>query len=323
MIDALTRAVAEVNARPYVLRTPWWSKPDSAPPRVVEAALHGADFLIGQGEYLYTKNHYIQEAMFERGLVYIENEAKTPEALSSIYGRYPAEVLFAIGTAVLERIAKARDIRVTTAAGTDLRMRVRPETVGGYCYPYHHDAPGYKKGFPGGTACFHPEDPVDGVLMAEAFASFLPAPKYVLQPPLRLVYRDHRATEIDGDGAEWVKDLWARRGDGNATWLAECMFGVHPKAGRRGSRAASNPHLLHFGLGNSIPYGGPTHSKTWVVLFVQDATLMLDGEPLLDRGRLTVLDDPRVRDAAARCGDPSLLDQDPATLADLFMPETL
>ena len=315
VIEALRTAVTEVGARASVIMTPPWHKTAEPPPPIFAAALEGADFLIGQGEYLFTKNHYLQVAIFEKGLVYIENEAKTAAALSSSYGRFPAELMFAIGTAVTDKVARARTARVTTPAGTDMRMSIRPETVGGYCYPFRQDAPGYKKGFPGGTACFHPEDPVEGVIVGEAFARFLKMP--ICNPPLRLVYRNHRAVEISGGGADWLLDFWKRRGDENSSWLAECMWGVHPRAGGLGTRDASNPHLLHFGLGNSIAYGGPTFSKTWVVLYTQDATLTLDGEPLLDRGRLTVLDSPEVRAVASRFGDPKeLLDTVPVTIQD-------
>ena len=94
------------------------------------------------------------------------------------------------------------------------------------------------------------------------------------------------------------------------------MWGCHPKAGG-GGRGASNPNLLHFGLGNSIAYGGPSFSKTWQVVFMTQPTLTVDGAPLLDKGHLTVLDDPDVRAVAARYGDPDeLLSQVPATLAD-------
>jgi len=319
VLEALRTAVTEVGARASIMSTPPWNKTGGSQPPMFVAALDGADFLIGQGEYLYTKNHYLQVAMFEKGLVYIENEAKTAAALSSSYGRFPAELMFAIGTAVVERVARARTARVTTPAGTDMTMSIRPETVGGYCYPYRQDSPGYKKGFPGGTACFHPEDPVNGVIVAEAFAPFLPVPNLICDPPLRLEYRNHRAVDISGGGADWLRDFWQRRGDANASWLAECMWGVHPRAGGHGTRDASNPHLLHFGLGNSIPYGGPTFSKTWVVLFAQDATLTLDGETLVDRGRLTVLDAPEVRAVASRFGDPKvLLEQVPVTVQEAF-----
>jgi hypothetical protein len=120
----------------------------------------------------------------------------------------------------------------------------------------------------------------------------------------------------EGECVDWWSDF-VRRGDENSTWLAECMWGIHPHASGGGGRAASNPHLLHLGLGNSIAYGGPTFSRTWQVMFVQDATLTVDGRPILDAGHLTVLDDPDVRAIASKYGDPDvLLAQMPARVAD-------
>jgi hypothetical protein len=318
VVGAVREAVEEAGAHVSLLQTPHWDKQHEPAPPVFVHAVQGCDVLIGQGEYLHTKNRYLQEAIFERGLIYINNEAKTPEALGSAYGRFPAELLFAIGTAVMRRVGAGRSVRVTTAAGTDIRMQVRPETVGGYCYPFRRDTPGHKKGFPGGVACFHPEDPVEGVIAVETFGKRRGGPP-LLDPPLRLVYRDHRVVSMEGDAADWLREHWRSRGDDNSSWLAECMWGIHPQAGGPGGRGAANPHLLHFGLGNSIPYGGPTFSRTWVVGFVQDATLTVDGEPLLVDGHLTVLDDPAIREVASRHGDPDgWLRQRRATLAENF-----
>lgn len=318
IVSALQQVIAEVGSPCSVMHTPRWDKQKEPPPAAFEAALNGVDVLIGQGEYLHTKNHYIQVGMFERGLIYINNEAKTVEALSGRYGRFPAELLFAIGTRTLERITAGRDIRVTTPAGTDISMSVRVNTAGGYCYPFTFDSPGYKKGFPGGVACFHPEDPVNGVIAVEAITRGNKAPKVILDRPLRLTYRDHRVVDAEGECADWWNDFVARNG-ADSTWLAECMWGIHPHASGRGGRGAANPHLLHFGIGNSIPYGGPTWARTWQVMFVQDATLTVDGQPLLDRGHLTVLDDPEIRQVAAKYGDPDeWLRQEPATVADQF-----
>jgi hypothetical protein len=318
IIAALQKAIAEIGSPCSVLHTPGWDKQREPPPAVFEAALEGVDVLIGQGEYLHTKNHYIQVGLFERGLIYINNEAKTVEALSSRYGRFPAELLFAIGAKTIERLTAGEHIRVTTTAGTDISMSVKVNTAGGYCYPFVFDSPGCKKGFPGGVACFHPEDPVDGVIAVEAVTRGNMAPKTILDRPLLLTYRDHRAVKAEGECADWWNDFIARNGP-DSSWLAECMWGIHPHASGRGGRGAANPHLLHFGLGNSIPYGGPTWAKTWQVMFTQDATLTVDGRPLLDGGHLTVLDDPDVRAVAARYGDPDeWLRQEPATVADQF-----
>jgi len=318
VVGAVKAAVEETGANVSVVHTPHWDKQYEPPPRVFEAAVEGCDVLIGQGEYLHTKNRYIQIGLFERGLIYINNEAKTVEALSSWYGRFPAELMFAIGVVTAQRLGAAKHVRVTTAAGTDISMTLQTNTLGGYCYPYRFDTPGYKKGFPGGVACFHPEDPVSGVIAVQAVTRGNGAPKTILDQPLYLTFRNHRVVEAEGECADWWREF-VRRGDENCSWLAECMWGVHPKASGGGGRGAANPHLLHFGLGNSIAYGGPTFSKTWQVMFVQDATLTVDGEPILERGHLTVLDDPKVREVAAKYGNPEeLLAQVPATLKDQF-----
>jgi hypothetical protein len=318
VVGAVKAAIEETGANVSVLHTPHWDKQSDPPPAVFEAAIHGCDVLIGQGEYLHTKNHYIQVGLFERGLVYINNEAKTVEALSSWYGRFPAELLFAIGVATADRLKDARTVRVTTSAGTDISMSLANNTIGGYCYPFQFDTPGYKKGFPGGVACFHPEDPVNGMIAVQAVTRGNKAPKSILDSPLYLTYRDHRVVNASGELADWW-DEFIENGDPNSSWLGECMWGVHPKASGGGGRGASNPHLLHFGLGNSIAYGGPAFSRTWQVVFVQDATLTVDGRPLLEQGHLSLLDDPGIRAIAAKYADPDeLLEQTPATLIDQF-----
>ncbi|MGH7844604.1 MAG: hypothetical protein ACREQW_05475, partial [Candidatus Binatia bacterium] len=77
VVAALKAAIEEAGATVSVLHTPHWDKQYEPPPRVFEAAIDGCDVLIGQGEYLHTKNRYIQVGLFERGLIYINNEAKT------------------------------------------------------------------------------------------------------------------------------------------------------------------------------------------------------------------------------------------------------
>lgn len=318
LLAAVRRALEDAGTSVSILHTPRWDKQHDPPPPVVVAALHGCDILLGQGEYLHTKNRYLQEAIFERGLVYINNEAKTVAALSSDYGRFPADLLFAIGTAVIHRLARGRHIRVTTRAGTDVSMGVATNTIGGYCYPFTYDTPGHKKGFPGGVVCFHPEAPVEGVIAVEGVTRRNKPPKSVLDKPLFLELSDHRVTKAWGAAADWWT-AYAGRGDDNTGWLAECMWGVHPKATGVGGRAASNPNLLHFGLGNSIPYGGPAFSKSWQVMFVEEATVTVDGDELVVDGHLTALDDREVRAVAATFGDPDeLLTQVPAALADHF-----
>lgn len=319
ILEALMTAVGESGGVCSLLRTPNWSKQTEPPPAVVRHAIQGADILIGQGEYLHTKNPYLQKAVFEDGLVYINSEAKTPEAFGSLYGRFPAHLLFDIGMRVIDKLDGDPEVRVTTKAGTDITMRVAPETVGGYCYPFGYDTPGHKKGFPGGVVALHPEDPVQGVIAAEALTPRPGIPKALLDEPLWLMVENHRVVDVKGDCSDWLKNHWAENGDENSGWLAECSWGIHPKASADGGRGASNPHLLHFGLGNSIPYGGPVFSSTWIVVFVGHPTVSVNGEEIMTEGKLNLLSDPSlIQIAETHSNGTELLSQVPTSIADSF-----
>jgi hypothetical protein len=88
------------------------------------------------------------------------------------------------------------------------------------------------------------------------------------------------------------------------------MFGLHPKAQSPDGRGGSNPHLVNFGMGNSVQYGGPAYSKTWIRGYLSDVTVTADDELVMDAGRLCALNSEELRSAAADMGcDPSLLDQ--------------
>jgi hypothetical protein len=57
VVGAVKSAIEEIGAQVSVLHTPHWDKQYEPPPRAFEAAIEGCDVLIGQGEYLHTKNH--------------------------------------------------------------------------------------------------------------------------------------------------------------------------------------------------------------------------------------------------------------------------
>lgn len=318
LVDAIWEALSERGAQVAVMRTDHWHKVREQPPEVFSRALAGIDVLISTGEFLRAlENLYLKKAMYDDGLFYLHNEASTPEAMASSYGRFPLEVLAAIGDHVVGQIL-GRLIRIRTAAGTDLTMTASPETIGGYWYPYRNDAPGHKKAFPGGAFNFYPEAPVEGVLALEAIPSQIPAPKVHLDDPLRLTFRDHKVVHMEGDCADWLAELWRTKGDENSSWLGKCMWGIHPKAQSPDRRGGSNPAILNLGLGNSTQYGGPAYSKTWFRAYIQKATVTADDVVVIDDGHLTALDAEPVRAVAARLGHgPELLEQLDETLAGL------
>ncbi|MEE8349484.1 MAG: hypothetical protein V3R94_07930 [Acidobacteriota bacterium] len=98
-------------------------------------------------------------------------------------------------------------------------------------------------------------------------------------------------------------------------WLEELAMGIHPKVGPAGPiRRRSGMLQLAFGTDrhNAVRDERPTLTVNHRdINFFDRVTIEVDDQKLVDRGRLTVLDDPEVRRVAAQHGDPDeLLSED-------------
>jgi hypothetical protein len=307
MVRAFQQAVDETGANLSTLLVKAWSRALGQPPRVVPPALAAVDVVILQGQSINAQARYTQEAMYEHGTNLIINMARTPEALGSEYGRYPLELFFAIGQKMLERVQRARRLRLTTKAGTDISMSIHPRRMGGYFYHPRKGWPGQNKAFPGGEFGIYPEDPCNGVVAVEGFQPDVAPPQSILDQPLMVTVKDHWAVGFEGPHADWLQDHLDRRGDDYARLFCEVMWGIHPRAGVPGCRAAANPNLLHVALGNFQYAGGRYYSKMQLPMYVWQPTVTLDDEPILLDGQLLLLQDPELRELASRYGDPDQL----------------
>ena len=94
------------------------------------------------------------------------------------------------------------------------------------------------------------------------------------------------------------------------------MFGIHPKSKPWGypyghmevyyTGIHSRPDTLHNALGHSAGQGKVV-SNVHIDVFIHNQTVYCDGEKLIDKGFLMVLDDPEIRAVAKRFGDPDVL----------------
>lgn len=307
VVEAIEQAVDETGAKLATLRVKAWSRALGRPHSVVEAALPAADVVLTQGRGVNAQARYTQRAMYEHGTNVIVNMARTPEALSSEYGRYPLDLFFAIGQKMLERVQRARTLHLTTRSGTDITMSLDPRRLGGYFYDPKKGWPGQNKAFPGGEFGIYPEDPCNGVVAVEAFQPDVSPPQAILDEPLLITVKDHWAVAFEGPLSDWIEDHLARRGDEYAKLFCEVMWGIHPRAGVHGCRAAANPHFLHVAVGNFQYAGGRYYSKTQLPMFMWNPTMTLDDEPVIVDGKLLLLEDPDLRAIASRFGDPDEL----------------
>ena len=56
---------------------------------------------------------------------------------------------------------------------------------------------------------------------------------------------------------------------------------------------------MHWGFG-----GGPEKKRIHIDAIIFQSTITANGVPIVERGRLTALDDPEIREMAKKYGDP-------------------
>ena len=319
-VQAMEIAIEEVGAHSVILRAKGWAREGRSDykqkiPRIVEGAVLGSDvaITISGAADLNWRRPFGRKAMGEYGVTAAVINANTSEVLASEYARFPVGLVTAITGRVYDKVVHGTKLRVTTPKGTDISMGITQsyqEVVGGKGKPGRR--PGDRTTFPRGMVGIHPGHPADGVIAVEAIFPMLNPPEVFLDRPLYITIKDHWCTEVEGPHAEWVKELL--KTDENARWFAECMWGNHPKAWPIGYQTGDvkdwfslmhlRPDLLHFALGCHVQ-GGKPFSLLHADFYTTNPTVYLDGKVLIEKGHLTVLDDPEVREIASKYGDPN------------------
>ena len=233
---------------------------------------------------------------------------------------YPAEVLDAIDEKTWDTLLKARKVRITDPEGTDIRWTVRSD-----------DRPSGSK-VSKGHIMSHP--PLNTKNMLDAEGVIAGSSNHTgFFPSIKVYISGNNVTRIEAGGSygenwkavlEKYKDVqWPNAPGPGMGWLFEVAIGTNPKSSRPanimlqpsriGSWERSRSGVIHWGIGvafgggawaaeNNMP-DGHFHVHTYFNTFEIQTE---DGQwiKLIDKGRLTALDDPEIRKIAAKYGDP-------------------
>lgn len=147
-------------------------------------------------------------------------------------------------------------------------------------------------------------------------------PERKFSKPFKITVENNRMVHFEG-GPEteryriFFESLVPHLGD-DAWNLSSLHAGIHPKA-KLYEAPQRNPDAYHRIVHNhtSVMHfhmGGSKLAKDYDYPYmfhisneIENATVYYDGEKLYDNGHLTVLDDPELRQFAAKHGDPDLL----------------
>ncbi|MGZ4151513.1 MAG: aminopeptidase, partial [Actinomycetota bacterium] len=179
----------------------------------------------------------------------------------------------------------ASSYRLTTPAGTDLSGSIegRPGRVlhglarddGDYMAPPDIEA---------GTAPV--EASSTGVVVIDADLLFMG--QGPLPSPVALQIRDGALVAAEGDESARLDEMLARCADPRMSNLAEVSMAFNPSGRVCGvpMETESARGTAHVALGNSIAYGGVVDAIAHLDCVMKDATLELDGRPVIAAGVL-------------------------------------
>ncbi len=158
-------------------------------------------------------------------VLYVSNEH--PEALERLAPSPDDERRVRAGMKLLR---EARAMTVTSAAGTDLKIKVEGARVGGVWG--YTEKPGTLSHWPGGLClCFPKAGSVDGTLVLAPGDMNLTFKRH-LESAVRLTIEADYVTRIEGDSldADLMRDYFAAWGDREAYAVSHVGWGMNPRA---------------------------------------------------------------------------------------------
>jgi leucyl aminopeptidase (aminopeptidase T) len=285
VVSRLTDSIESRDGVPLVARMPVPYLPGAEPPGAVAAMMREAAAVI-ELTSLFIGSSLARRNATERGVRYL---AMPGVVLDTFRDGGPLDVDFEQLRADAERVGRAwtaaREFRLTTPAGTDLRGSV--DGRGGRVLHGMAREPGAYMAPPdieSGTAPV--EGTASGVVVIDGDLLFMG------QGPLReaVVLRvvDGNVVGIEGAECARLTEMLDRCADNRMANLAEVSMAFNPAGTICGvpMETESARGTAHVALGNSIAYGGRINAVAHLDCVMRDATLELDGRCVMTEGDL-------------------------------------
>ena len=285
VVAGLEEGIARRGASPVLARIPVPALPGSEPPSAVAAMMLEAGAVIELTSLFIGSSTARQQATLA-GVRYL---AMPGVRLDTFRDDGPLTVDFDAIRSDAEQVGRAWDgaerFRLTTPGGTDLRGSVqgRPGRVlhglareaGAYMAPPDIEA---------GTAPV--EGTTTGIVVVDADLLFMgqgPLPE-----PVVIHVAQGEMVALEGAEAGRLEEMLARCADERMRNVAEVSMAFNP-AGRVcgvAMETESARGTAHIALGNSIAYGGVVDAVAHLDCVMKDATLEVDGRPVMVTGEL-------------------------------------
>jgi hypothetical protein len=290
-------------------------------PSEFTAAVAGVDLVISHAFDLPFEELYeLRDLMAQHRAVFVRNMATTADLLASDWAQTPYELVSEIRIRTARLFSEGLDWSLTHSNGTSLMGKVRSPLPPGRKYADYRSE-GFYRPFPEGV--FSPINiaETEGILVFDHtspwWARYIGvAPRFA--NPVRIIIEKNRIRGFAG--GEEARAMERFLGE-MASRVGEMMYeafalhgGVHPHAKivrRQCAHDAYRAFIEHHDAGNLHLHLGvvpPEHRETYPYFVhisgdLRGATLKLGNELVYERGRLSLLDSPEIKEIAARYPD--------------------
>jgi leucyl aminopeptidase (aminopeptidase T) len=287
VIQEAAKAVYGVGAVPTLVIHPTTEVPTSDPPDPAAAAIAAADVWIEFNDsYLLYSNAW-KKAM-EAGVRYLVLPGDA-DSLVRMVGRVDYPLLDKLAEKLAELPGTASEMHITTAKGTDLRVKVDPSRAGGHVMEAGVGFLADVKGtgttqVPPGQCDFGDlPGSAEGTLVFDG-AVYPPGEIGVLREPIRVEVSRGKITSITGGREAEIFERWL------ASWnhpgmyeIAHCSYGMNPGVKRCKGDIGHDERVfgcMEFGMGAAWA-GAPAHTDGVVL----SPSIWADDVQLEDEGR--------------------------------------
>ena len=255
---ATAGAVHAVGGVPTLVSYPTLPEPMSEPPRPLAQAALGADIWIdfAVAYQLYSRAYH---AAVANGCIYVCLTGMDVDMMVRTIGRVSYAPMEEMARVLYRMSQAAETIRLTSPAGSDLRMTVDKKGD-----PFWEDEKhgGYAQMLGGQSGPMAHRESFEGVLVYDG-AIWPPAGIGILRSPVRLTIEKGHATRIEGGAEAAIYDRWLRSFESPAAMLMDhACYGFNPGVTRPSGRILEDERIfgcMQFGIG-ATELGSPIHS---------------------------------------------------------------
>ena len=284
VVEATARAAFSAGAKPMVI---WLASPlgvgKAADPMLPQEALVGA--LKGADAWVEFNNQWLlystayDIAMKENSkLRYLCLVGMNADMMVRCIGRIDYPTLADFITTLSDMTVKAKEIRITTPAGTDVTFK----NMEGATAPL--------RGFPDKPGSHMMAGQIGWRIVRESvngrivFDGSIVPPIGLLKEPVTLHVKDGRIMEIEGGNEAGVYETWLKSfNHPHMLRMAHVCYGFNPGAKLTGDIVEDERvwGCTEWGIGNHPGMPAPSHSDGICL----NSSVWLDGEQVLDEGR--------------------------------------